>query len=50
MNVYVKYCDNYENIQDKVDCLLNSVLDNGKVIKDNMVVFLKTNAVAPHPA
>lgn len=49
MNVYVKYCDNYDNIQDKVNYLLNSVLDNGKKIKDNMTVFLKTNALAPHP-
>lgn len=47
-NVYVKYCDNYENIQDEINYLLDSVLDDGKKIKDNMVVFLKTNALAPH--
>jgi len=50
MNVYVKYCESYENIQDKVNYLLDNVLDNGNVIKDNMTVFLKTNALAPHPA
>ena len=49
MNVYVKYCDNYDNIQNEVDYLLNSVLDNGNVIKENMTIFLKTNALAPHP-
>jgi len=50
MNVYVKRCDSYENIQEEVNYLLDSVLDNGKVIKDNMTVFVKTNAVAPFPA
>lgn len=50
INVYVKYCENYENIQEQVNYLLNSVLDNGKVIKENMVVFLKTNALSPHPS
>ena len=49
MDVYVKYCNNYDDIQDKIDYLLNSVLDNGNVIKDNMTIFLKTNALAPHP-
>ena len=49
MDVYVKYCNNYYDIQDKIDYLLNSVLDNGNVIKDNMTIFLKTNALAPHP-
>lgn len=50
MNVYVKYCKDYSNIQDNVNYLLDNVLDNGSVIKDNMTVFLKTNALAPHPA
>jgi len=50
MEVYVKYSKDYNDIQEKVNYLLNNVLDNGKVIKDNMVVFLKTNALAPHPA
>ena len=50
MNVYIKYCKDYNDIQEKVDYLLNNVLDNGNVIKDNMTVFLKTNALAPHPA
>jgi len=49
MDVFVKYCDDYENVYDKVEYLLNSVLDNGEMIKDNMTVFLKTNALAPHP-
>ena len=49
MNVYVKYCNNYDNIQNEIDYLLNSVLDNGNVIKENMIIFLKTNALAPHP-
>lgn len=50
MNVYVKHCKSYDNIQNEVNYLLNSVLDNGNVIKDNMTVFLKTNGLAPHPA
>ena len=50
MNVYVKYCHNYNDIQDKVNYLLDNVLDNGNVIRDNMTVFLKTNALAPHPS
>ena len=50
MKVYVKYCETYNNIQEEVNYLLNNVLDNGKVIKDNMTVFLKTNGLAPHPA
>ena len=49
-SVYIQHCENYENIQEQVDYLLNSVLDNGNVIKDNMRVFLKTNALAPHPS
>lgn len=49
MDVYVKHCSSYVNIQNEINYLLDSVLDNGKVIKDNMTVFLKTNAVAPHP-
>ena len=49
MDVYVKYCDNYENIQKQIDYLLNSVLENGSVVKKGMNVFLKTNALAPHP-
>lgn len=49
MDVYVKYCNNYDDIQDKIDYLLNSVLDYGNVIQDNMTIFLKTNALAPHP-
>ena len=50
MDVFVKYSENYEDIQNKVDYLLDSVLNNGSVIKDGMTVFLKTNALAPHPA
>lgn len=50
MKVYIKYSKDYNDIQDKVDYLLDSVLDNGKVIKEGMTVFLKTNALAPHPA
>ena len=50
MEVYVKYSKDYNDIQDKVDYLLNSVLKNGEVIKEGMVVFLKTNALSPHPA
>jgi uncharacterized protein (DUF362 family)/NAD-dependent dihydropyrimidine dehydrogenase PreA subunit len=50
MKVLVKYCKDYNNIQDKVDYLLDGVLDNGDLVKDGMVVFLKTNALAPHPA
>ena len=50
MDVYVKYCESYANIQNEVNYLLDNVLDNGQVIKDNMTVFLKTNALAPHPA
>ena len=50
MEVYIRYCKSYDNIQDEVNYLLDNVLDNGKVIKDNMTVFLKTNALAPHPA
>lgn len=46
--VYVKYCENYENIQNEVNYLLDSVLDEGNLIKENMTVFLKTNALAPH--
>lgn len=50
MNVYVKYSKDYNDIQDKVNYLLDCVLDGGKVIKEGMVVFLKTNALAPHPS
>ena len=50
MEVFIKYCENYNNIQDKVDYLLDSVLNNGNLIKEGMVVFLKTNGLAPHPA
>ena len=50
MEVFIKYCENYINIQEKVDYLLDSVLDNGKSIREGMVVFLKTNGLAPHPA
>ena len=49
MDVYVKYCNNYENVQESINYLLDNVLDNGKAIKDNMTVFIKTNAVAPQP-
>ena len=49
MEVYVKYSKGYEGIQDKVDYLLDSVL-KGTIIKEKMTVFLKTNALAPHPA
>ena len=50
MEVYVKYSKDYNDIQSKVDYLLDSVLDNGNVVKKGMVVFLKTNALSPHPA
>lgn len=50
MEVYVKYSKDYNDIQDKVNYLLDSVLDCGKVIKKGMIVFLKTNALSPHPA
>ena len=50
MDVYVKYSKDYNDIQSKVDYLLDSVLDNGSVVKKGMVVFLKTNALSPHPA
>ena len=50
MEVYIKHSEDYSNIQDKIDYLLDCVLDNGTVIKDGMRVFLKTNGLAPHPA
>lgn len=50
MKVYIKYSKDYNDIQDKVDYLLDSVLDNGSLIKEGMTIFLKTNALAPHPA
>ena len=50
MDVYVKYSKDYNDIQKQVDYLLDNVLDNGSVIKEGMTVFLKTNALAPHPA
>ena len=50
MEVYIKYCKDYNDIQKQVDYLLDSVLDNGKVIKEGMTVFLKTNALSPHPS
>lgn len=49
MDVYVKYCDSYNNVYEKVEYLLNNVLDDGNKIKENMNVFIKTNALAPHP-
>ena len=49
MDVYVKYSKNYDNIQESVNYLLDNVLDGGKAVKEGMVVFLKTNALAPHP-
>lgn len=48
MKVYVKYCEDYFDIQDKVNYLLDKILDEGNCIKENMTVFLKTNALAPH--
>lgn len=50
MEVFLKYNKNYEDIQNEINYLLDCVLDNGNVIKDGMTVFLKTNALAPHPA
>ncbi len=50
MEVYVKYCNDYNNIQEQVNYLLDSVLNQGKDVKENMCVFLKTNGLAPHPA
>lgn len=50
MEVFVKYKKNYNDIQNEVNYLLDNVLDGGKVIKEGMTVFLKTNALAPHPA
>ena len=50
MEVFVKYSKDYNDIQDKINYLLDNVLENGSVIKEGMVVFLKTNALAPHPA
>ena len=38
MEVFVKYCENYLDIQNQVNYLLDRVLDNGKVIKEGMVV------------
>lgn len=49
MDVFVKYCDNYNNVYEKVEYLLNNILDNGNKIKENMNIFIKTNALAPHP-
>lgn len=49
MDVYVKYCDSYNNVYEKVEYLLNNFLDDGNKIKENMNVFIKTNALAPHP-
>ena len=48
MEVYIKYSKDYNDIQEKVNYLLDNVLDNGNVINEGMTVFLKTNALAPH--
>lgn len=48
MEVYVKYANDYENINEQVNYLLDNLLKDVD-IKDGMSVFIKTNALSPHP-
>lgn len=48
MEVFVKYANNYDDIQEQINYLLDSVFEGVK-ISDGMSVFIKTNALAPHP-
>ena len=48
MEVYVKYANDYENINEQVNYLLDNLLKDVE-IKDGMSVFIKTNALSPHP-
>ena len=48
MEVYVKYANDYNDIKNQVKYLLDNLLKDVE-IKDGMSVFIKTNALSPHP-
>ena len=48
MKVYVKYANNYDNITEQINYLLDQLLE-GINLKEGMSVFIKTNALSPHP-
>jgi len=48
MEVFVKYANDYNNIKEQVEYLLDNLL-KGVEIKEGMNVFIKTNALSPHP-
>lgn len=48
-DVYVKKCLSYDNCKECVEYLLHNTLKNVE-IKKGMKVFIKTNALAPHPS
>ncbi|MBR3890954.1 MAG: DUF362 domain-containing protein [Bacilli bacterium] len=48
MEVYVKYANDYNDINNQVNYLLDNLLKDVE-IKDGMSVFIKTNALSPHP-
>ena len=48
MEVFVKYADDYNNIKEQITYLLDNLL-KGETIKEGMNVFVKTNALSPHP-
>ena len=48
MEVFVRYADDYTNIKEQIDYLLDNLLRD-VVLKEGMSVFVKTNALSPHP-
>ncbi len=48
MKVFVKYASDYVDIQAQIDYLLDELLE-GIELKQGMKVFIKTNALSPHP-
>lgn len=48
MEVFVKYANNYIDIQEQINYLLDALLKDIE-IKAGMNIFIKTNALSPHP-